>query len=80
MAPKRKAAPVEGRASKRVASGVSTPASLGSDDDDEYSDSDAYQSSERETVRKERKKEKEAVAAAPQYDRQWPIRRFLHRR
>nr|POE87434.1 putative dna repair helicase ercc3 [Quercus suber] len=51
MAPKRKAAPVNGRASKRVASGVSTPVSIDSDDDDEYSDSDAYQSSERETIR-----------------------------
>jgi len=41
MAPKRKAAATsDGRAAKRVASGVSTPISLGSDDasDDEYSD------------------------------------------
>lgn len=62
MAPKRKAAAaaaVDGRAPKRVASGVSTPASMGSDD--EYSDSDGYQSSNQE-------KEREAVAAAPKYD------------
>ena len=40
MAPKRKAAnAAEGRSSKRVASGMNTPVSIGSDgSDDEYSD------------------------------------------
>jgi DNA excision repair protein ERCC-3 len=33
MAPKRKAAPAAGRQAKRVASGVSTPVSQGSDDE-----------------------------------------------
>lgn len=37
MAPKRKAPASNGRASKRVASGVSTPVSIDSDDDDNYS-------------------------------------------
>lgn len=37
MAPKRKAPASSGRASKRVASGVSTPVSIDSDDDDNYS-------------------------------------------
>ncbi|SMY27019.1 unnamed protein product [Zymoseptoria tritici ST99CH_1A5] len=40
MAPKRKAAPASGRSSKRVASGVSTPVSIISDDD--YSGSDDF--------------------------------------
>jgi len=37
MPPKRKAAAAPGRAAKRVASGVNTPVSMGSSDDD-YSD------------------------------------------
>jgi len=41
MPPKRKAAgAVSERSSKRVASGVSTPVSIGSDSSDEYSDAD----------------------------------------
>jgi len=40
MAPKRKAAGTASeRSAKRVASGVSTPVSLGSDSDDDYSES-----------------------------------------
>lgn len=44
---KRKAGAVSGRSAKRVASGVSTPVSIGSDD--EYSDSEAYESSGRDS-------------------------------
>ena len=51
MPPKRKAPAANGRSSKRVASGVSTPVSLVSDD--EYgSDGDEYDSSERDAPRK----------------------------
>ncbi|KAK5119869.1 hypothetical protein LTR85_007195 [Meristemomyces frigidus] len=50
MPPKRKAPAASGRPSKRVASGISTPVSI--DSDDEYSGSEAYESSgiERESA------------------------------
>ena len=59
MAPKRKAPAANARPSKRIASGVSTPVSIGSDDD--FSGSEANESSGRE-------------GAAPRnhkYDGQW---------
>jgi len=55
MAPKRKAPAASGRPSKRVASGVSTPVSLDSDDD--YSDTESHEISE-----------KEGAARAQKYD------------
>ncbi|KAF2483342.1 P-loop containing nucleoside triphosphate hydrolase protein [Neohortaea acidophila] len=53
MAPKRKATAANGRASKRQASGVSTPASRTTDDDEYgYSESEDFDESERETSQK----------------------------
>lgn len=50
MAPKRKAPAANGRPTKRVASGVSTPVSRGSDD--EYDESEDWNDSEREAPHK----------------------------
>jgi len=58
MAPKRKAPAANGRATKRVASGVSTPVSI--DSDDEYTGSEAYEMSERENE-----------ASTHKYDSEW---------
>ncbi|EMC94129.1 hypothetical protein BAUCODRAFT_221487 [Baudoinia panamericana UAMH 10762] len=53
MAPKRKAPATDGRPSKRVASGISTPVSIDSDDD--YSESDALSGDGRQTPVRQKK-------------------------
>lgn len=59
MPPKRKAGAAPGRPTKRIASGVSTPVSIGSDD--EYSENEEYASSG-----------KESAVVRQKYDSQWP--------
>lgn len=56
MAPKRKAVTGAGRSSKRVASEVSTPVSIASDD--EYTDNETYESSENEDAPRQPKYDK----------------------
>ncbi|KAK4544158.1 hypothetical protein LTR36_004368 [Oleoguttula mirabilis] len=59
MPPKRKAPAASGRPSKRVASGISTPVSIGSDD--EYSGSEAYESSGLDSAAPQKHKYDEVV-------------------